>query len=110
MEILFTLLDMVVDVALKSLICFDRSDYELIEMVTDSILFEFSEDIIARLTKPESRDEYEKEKYTFLPSESDGLHPTFKRDAKRFTIMRGPLAYSISEQLKIKLSFEKVAL
>ena len=31
------------------------------------------------------REEYEKDKYNFLPSESEELHPTFKVDDKAFT-------------------------
>ena len=31
------------------------------------------------------REEYEKDKYNFLPSESGELHPTFKVDGKAFT-------------------------
>jgi hypothetical protein len=31
------------------------------------------------------REEYEKDKYNFLPSESEELHPTFKVDGKAFT-------------------------
>ena len=32
------------------------------------------------------REEYEKDKYNFLPSESNELHPTFKVDGKPFTM------------------------
>ena len=32
------------------------------------------------------REEYEKDKYNFLPSESNELHPTFKVDSKPFTM------------------------
>ena len=32
------------------------------------------------------REEYEKDKYNFLPRESDELHPTFKVDGKAFTL------------------------
>ncbi len=55
----------------------DRSDFELLEMDTDSNYFAFSEDSIVKLIKPEVREEYEKDKYIFLPSESKELHPTF---------------------------------
>jgi len=62
----------------------DRSDFELLEMDTDSNYFAFSEDSIEKLIKPEMRDEYEKDKYNFLPSESKELHPTFQVDGIRF--------------------------
>jgi hypothetical protein len=32
------------------------------------------------------REEYEKDKYNFLPRESKELHPTFKVDGKAFTL------------------------
>jgi hypothetical protein len=64
----------------------DRSDFELIQMDTDSNFFACSEDSIEKLIKPEMRAEYEKDKYTFLPSESEELHPTFNVDGKRFTM------------------------
>jgi len=64
----------------------DRSDFELIEMDTDSNYFAFSADDIEKLIKPELREQYEKEKYNFLPSESNELHPTFNVDGKRFTM------------------------
>ena len=64
----------------------DRSDYQIIEMDTDSNYFAFSEDNIDKLIKPELREQYEKEKYNFLPSESEELHPTFNVDGKRFTM------------------------
>ena len=32
------------------------------------------------------KEQYEKEKYNFLPSESEQLHPTFNVDGKRFTM------------------------
>jgi hypothetical protein len=51
----------------------DRSDFELLEMDTDSHFFAFSEDSIEKLIKPEMREEYENDKYTFLPSESKKL-------------------------------------
>ena len=63
----------------------DRSDFELLEMDTDSNYFAFSEDSIEKLIKPEMREEYEKDKYNFLPSESKELHPTFQVDGVRFT-------------------------
>jgi hypothetical protein len=56
----------------------DRSDFELLEMDTDSNYFAFSEDNIEKLIRPEMREEYEKDKYNFLPSESEELHPTFQ--------------------------------
>ena len=64
----------------------DRSDFCLIEMDTDSNYFAFSEDSIEKLIKPHMREEYNKEKYNFLPSESSELHPTFAVDGKRFTM------------------------
>ena len=64
----------------------DRSDFCLIEMDTDSNYFAFSEDSIEKLIKPHMREEYEKDKYNFLPSESSELHPTFAVDGKRFTM------------------------
>ena len=39
-----------------------------------------------KIIKPEMRAEYEKDKYNFLPSESEELHPTFNVDGKRFTM------------------------
>jgi hypothetical protein len=48
--------------------CIDRSDFELLEMDTDSNYFAFSADSIEKLVKPEMREEYEKDKYNFLPS------------------------------------------
>ncbi len=47
-------------------------------MGTDSNYFAFSED---NKFKPHMR-----EKYNFLPHESDGLHPSFKVDNKPFTL------------------------
>ena len=57
----------------------------MVEMDTDSNYFAFSEDSIEKLIKPEMREEYEKDKYNFLPSESKELHPTFQVDEVRFT-------------------------
>jgi hypothetical protein len=48
----------------------DRSDFTLTEMDTDSNYFAFSEDSIDKLIKPHMREEYEKDKYNFLPRES----------------------------------------
>ncbi len=62
----------------------DRSDFEMVEMDTESNYFAFNEDSIEKLIKPEMRVEYEKDKYNFLPSESNELHPTFQVDGKRF--------------------------
>jgi hypothetical protein len=45
----------------------DRSDFELLEMDTDSNYFAFSEDSVEKLIKPHTREEYEKDKYNFLP-------------------------------------------
>ncbi len=58
----------------------------LTEMDTESNYFAFSEDSIDKLIKPHMREEYEKHKYNFLPSESDKVHPTFKVDGKAFTL------------------------
>ncbi len=63
----------------------DRSDFELLEMDTDSNYFAFSEDSIEKLIRPEMREEYENYKYNFLHSESKELHPTFQVDGVRFT-------------------------
>ena len=54
-------------------------------MDTDSNYFAFSADTIDQLIKPEMREEYEEDKYNFLPRESKELHPTFEVDGKRFT-------------------------
>jgi hypothetical protein len=62
----------------------DRSDFELLEMDTDSNYFAFSEDSIEKLIKPEMKEEYENDKYNFLPSESKELHPTFQVDGIKF--------------------------
>ncbi len=59
-------------------ICIDRSNFALTEIDTDSNYFAFSEDSIEKLIKPRMREEYEKDKYNFLPSESNELHPTFQ--------------------------------
>ena len=56
-----------------------------LEMDTDNNYFAFSEESIEELIKPLMREEYEKDKYNFLPSESQELHPTFKVDGKAFT-------------------------
>ena len=56
----------------------ERSDFSLLEMDTDSNYFAFSEDSIEKLIKPEMIEECEKDKYNFLPSESEELHPTFQ--------------------------------
>jgi hypothetical protein len=63
----------------------DRSDFELLEMDTDSNYFAFSEDSIEKLINPEMKEEYENDKYNFLPSVSEELHPTFNVDGVRFT-------------------------
>ena len=65
-----------------------REDFELMEMDTDSNYFAFSEDNIDKIIKPEMRAEYEKEKYEYLPRESEELHPTFKVDGKAFTLAK----------------------
>ncbi len=61
----------------------DRSDFELLEM--DSNYFLFSEDSIEKLIKPKMKEEYEKDKCNFLPSESQELHPTFNVDGVKIT-------------------------
>jgi hypothetical protein len=45
----------------------NRCDFELLEMDTDSNYFAFSEDNVNKLIKPELKEEYEKNKYNFLP-------------------------------------------
>ncbi len=40
----------------------DRTDFEFLEMDTDSYYYAFSEDSIEKLIKPHTRQEYEKEK------------------------------------------------
>jgi hypothetical protein len=59
----------------------DKVPFELLEMDTDSNYFAISEDSIEKLIKNEMREEYEKDKYNFLPSESEELHPTFNADS-----------------------------
>jgi hypothetical protein len=54
-------------------------------MDTDSNYMAFSQDIIDKLIKPQMREEYNNNKYNFLPRESEELHPTFEVDGKRFT-------------------------
>ncbi len=66
----------------------DRSDFQILEMDTDSNYFAFSKDSMEKHIKPEMRDEYEKDKYNFLPSESNELHPTFQVDGIRLTWAR----------------------
>ena len=63
----------------------DRSDFELLEMDTDSNYFAFSEDSINKLIKHDMIDEYNKDKFNYLPRESNELHPTFQVDGKPFT-------------------------
>ena len=46
-------------------------------MNTDSNYFSFSEDSIEKLIKPHMREEYENDKYNFLPLESKESRPTF---------------------------------
>jgi hypothetical protein len=47
----------------------DRSDFEMCQMDTDSNYFAFSDDDIEKLIKPEMREEYQRDKINFLPSE-----------------------------------------
>ncbi len=63
----------------------DWSDFEMCQMDTDSNYIAFSEDSIEKLIKPEMREEYGKDRYNFLPSESKEIHPTFQVDGIRFT-------------------------
>ena len=63
----------------------NREDFELTEMDTDGNYFAFSEDRIDKLIKPHMREEYENDKYNYLPRDSQELHPTFKVDGKAFT-------------------------
>jgi hypothetical protein len=53
-------------------------------MDTDSNYFAFSEDSIEKLIKSGMKEEYEKDKFNFLPSESKELHLTFQVDVVRF--------------------------
>jgi hypothetical protein len=66
----------------------DRSDFELLEMDTDSNCLTFSEDNIEKLIKPHMREAYEMDKYNFLPRDSQELHPTFKVHGKSFTLAK----------------------
>jgi hypothetical protein len=63
----------------------DRSDFEVCQMDTDSNYIAFSGDSIEKLIKPHMRQGYQKDKYNFLPSESEKFHPTFQVDGVRFT-------------------------
>ncbi len=63
----------------------DRSDFQMVKMDTDSNYFAFSEDDIKKIIKSEMRQEYERDKVNFLPSESNELHPMFQVDGVRFT-------------------------
>ncbi len=56
----------------------DRSDFALLEIDTDSKYFAFSEDIIENVIRTKIKEEYENDKYNFLPSESNELYPTFQ--------------------------------
>ncbi len=44
------------------------------------IIFAFSEDSIEKLIRPEMKEVYENDKYNFLLSESEELHPTVQVD------------------------------
>jgi hypothetical protein len=66
----------------------NRSDFEICQMDTDSNYIAFSEDSIDKIIKPEMRAEYEKDKYNFLPRESEELHPTFQVDGVKFTLAK----------------------
>ncbi len=63
----------------------ELENFELLEMDTGSNYFAFSEDSIEKSIKPEMKEEHEKDKYDFLPSESQELHPTFQVHGIRFT-------------------------
>ena len=52
----------------------------------DSNYFAFSEDSIDKIIRHDMIDEYNKDKYNYLPRESDELHPTFQVDGVRFTL------------------------
>jgi hypothetical protein len=82
----------------------DRSDFELLEMDTDSNYFAFSEDSVEELIKPHMREEYEKNKYMFLTSESTKLHPTFKVDEHlhMHNMIKGRLIHSKKKRQLIK--------
>ena len=54
-------------------------------MDTVSNYIAFSEDSIEKLIKSHMRHEYEKDKYYFLPRDSEELHPIFQVDGVRFT-------------------------
>jgi hypothetical protein len=56
----------------------DRSDYQILQMDTDSNYFAFSANTLEEIIKPEMREEFEKDKYNWFPSESKEPHPTFK--------------------------------
>ena len=45
----------------------NRENFELMEMDTDSNYFAFSEDNVDKLINPKMREEYENDKYNFLP-------------------------------------------
>ena len=55
-------------------------------MDTDSNYFAFSEDSINKIIKSDMIDEYNKDKFNYLPRESNELHPTFQVDGKPFTL------------------------
>ena len=75
----------------------DRSDFELLEMDTDSNYFAFSEDSIDKIIKPDMIDEYNNDKYNFLPRESQEFQPTFQVDGVKLMMLnmiKERLAYS----------------
>ncbi len=67
----------------------DRSDFELLEMDTDSNYFAFSEDSIEKIIRPESKE----------------IHPAFQVDGIKFNSaqydLKERLAYSKWKQLNI---------
>jgi hypothetical protein len=84
----------------------DRSDFELLEMDTDSYYFAFSKDSIEKLINPHMREEYEKHKFNFLPSdsnESHDSHPPFQdRILHMLNSTRKHLDYSRKKKQQIK--------
>ena len=56
----------------------DRSDYQILQMDTDSNYFAFSENTLEEIIKPEMREEFKNDYNNWFPSESKEPHPTFK--------------------------------
>ena len=55
-------------------------------MDTDSNYFAFTADSIEKIIKPDMIDEYKKDKYNWVPSESNEFHKDFKVDNKPITL------------------------